>query len=691
MLNNLLNIGQTALSNFQVGLSVTGGNVTNASTTGYSRRTVDFANNGVTVNGVGTGSTIQAILRSFNMFLERRCLEQSSASSYQNILNSNLSQVEELFNDSDSTGVSSSLDTFLTSLQSLSASSSNASSRTETIESASSLSEMLNSLNNSLDSVNSSLDSYVSSQVDTVNGLLKQIASVNKAIGGSTTASALYDQRDTLVRELATYVDVSVAYQDDGEVRVTTGEGQTLVDGVHTYSLKVEGPKSTAALSAGSGFDGKLYFEGASNDEFTVKFLTSGDTSGTSNAATYQVSLDGGKTWVTDSDGNPKVFKAGDVNNKETVDGVSIWFGTATDANTAPSTSLSAGDKFDIMPKSGVYWVTATGGEVNVTPLNGNSSANRLSGGTIAGLLAMRDQYVGSYKDTLDTLAENLIWNVNRVHSQGAGLTAMSSATGEYAVANSSQPLSNSGLYWADRLTSGNLSFALYDSATGKNLSVTALDFSSINPPGISNFDPSVHSLEDVRDAINNTYGGKLTASVTGGKLSLSAASGVQFQVAEDTTGLLAGLGINTFFSGTDASSIAVNASVAGDTSRLCAGHVNANGEVTSGDNTTALALAGLAKSSLAFANAGGTVSNTLSGYLNTLVSKVGADASSASTSATYASTLASDLETQRESASGVNLDEELTRLMQYQQNYQAAAKLIQTASDMFDVILNLK
>ena len=87
----------------------------------------------------------------------------------------------------------------------------------------------------------------------------------------------------------------------------------------------------------------------------------------------------------------------------------------------------------------------------------------------------------------------------------------------------------------------------------------------------------------------------------------------------------------------------------------------------------------------------GKATSATLQDYLNGLCARVGQDASSVSTSATYAATLAEDLYTQRESVSGVSIDEEMTRILQYQQGYSAAAKLIQTASEMFDTILALK
>ena len=153
----------------------------------------------------------------------------------------------------------------------------------------------------------------------------------------------------------------------------------------------------------------------------------------------------------------------------------------------------------------------------------------------------------------------------------------------------------------------------------------------------------------------------------------------------------MAGLGINTFFSGSDASSIAVCAAITSDPSRLCAAHVNGSGEVNAGDNTTAAALAELADSTVSFYTTSGESRATLSAYLNGLASKVGMDVESATFSAAYAGSLTEDLNTRRLSVSGVNMDEELTNLMKYQQCYQAAAKLIQTASDMFDTVLSLK
>jgi len=351
---------------------------------------------------------------------------------------------------------------------------------------------------------------------------------------------------------------------------------------------------------------------------------------------------------------------------------------------------LSGGDEFTIIPKTGLYWITTTGGAVNISPLEGRDDLNRLSGGSLAGLMAVRDEYIGEYRDKLDGLANSLIWEVNRVHSQGAGLEHHSQALGEYAADNTAVPLDQSGLDFADRLSSGNLTLALYDAATGENLSLTSLDFSSVTP-GTANFDPSVHSLEDVRDAINATFPGQLTASIESGRLKLEAASGVEFSFAQDSTGLLAALGLNTLFTGGGAAGVEVDQDVLNNPSLLNAAHVNGSGEVNSGDNDTAQALADLASAALSIFTVRGRTSATLSGYFSGLASEAGRDIETAEFNQSYYQSLADDLSDRKESVSGVNLDEELTKIMQYQQYYEAAARLIQTAADMFETVMSLR
>jgi flagellar hook-associated protein 1 FlgK len=356
------------------------------------------------------------------------------------------------------------------------------------------------------------------------------------------------------------------------------------------------------------------------------------------------------------------------------------------------ATNIEAGDRFNVVPKTGVYWVKTTSNMVNVTPLEGAS--NRLSGGSLAGLTTSRDKYLGEAQERMDALAASLIWEVNYAHSQGAGLSHHQSLLGTYEAEYTDRALSESGLSFADRLTSGNLSFALYDEATGEALGITDVDFSSVvatDGNTYSTFDPSVHSLENMRDAINATFPGQLTASITDGRLMLAAEDGYEFESAGDSTGLLAGLGLNTFFTGDDMESIAVNSDLLADSGRVNSGHVNGAGEINEGDNTTSTALAALRDTEINLSTTDWSMQGSLSECLAALVSKVGGDTATAKTSFEVSFALAQDLYERQQSVAGVNLDEELVNLSKLQDAFEAASKLITTANEMFDVVLSLK
>ncbi|UZP68781.1 flagellar hook-associated protein FlgK [Desulfovibrio mangrovi] len=695
-INGIYSLATQALMNAQVGISVTGDNIANADVQGYSRKTVTYE----TADSIryrslylGTGADVQEIARHYNYYVEKQYLASNSETSYWGQQAESLSSVEELFNESDDYGISTALDQFFTSLSALAQDASSDAYRTELTEYATTLADQLRSLNSSLDAAREAADAEIADQVDEANDLLSAIAAYNATIVGNRNDATLQDAMDVAVRELSSLLDVNVIYQENGQYTVLTAEGQTLVDGSHAYTLAYEGPQSTKELTSGSTYDGEVYFDGTGANELTIDFVTSGPTDGSAGAATFRVSVDGGRTWLTDDNGNELTYTAGDYDNRVTIEGVSVWFGTAGDANATATTNVSAGDEFTIVPKSGVYWYKTTSDKVNITPYADSSSdsGNRLSGGSIAGLLQVRDQSITAYMEEMDAFASELIWQMNYQHSQGAGTEHYTNVQSVNAVNDASIPLANTQLAYADKLTTGGLSIALYDEDTGNTLGVTALDFSSIVPPGLDSFDPTQHSLNDVAAAINATFSGQLTASVTDGRMSIQAADGVEFEFAGDTTGILAATGINTFFSGDGITDIQVDSRLLADSGRINASVVDGTGLVASGDNTNALAMAGLAEADVELDTIHSSSSQTLSEHLHSLVSKVGTDMDTASRSYTYSSAVATQLDTLQQEVSGVNLDEEYANLTRYQQSYQAAAQLIQTANEMFDVILSLK
>ncbi|MGI9626402.1 MAG: flagellar hook-associated protein FlgK [Longimicrobiales bacterium] len=138
------------------------------------------------------------------------------------------------------------------------------------------------------------------------------------------------------------------------------------------------------------------------------------------------------------------------------------------------------------------------------------------------------------------------------------------------------------------------------------------------------------------------------------------------------------------FFSGNSASSMAVSADIAADLGNIAAGTDSA-GVYAAGAGDIALALAQLRDS----ADLGG-LGQGFDGYHQETVTELGLKVRSADTSAQVHETLAESADTQRLSVSGVSTDEELVRMIQYQTGYQAAARVIQTAEELLDTLVNL-
>ncbi|NDV26763.1 flagellar hook-associated protein FlgK [Desulfovibrio sp. JC010] len=694
MLGNLFSIGRSAMQNAQTGLTVHGNNVSNLKTPGYRRRSVIQDENMSIRDGrwsIGTGASIDSIRRNLSQFLERGVLDKSPEFSRWSAQSGNLSMVEKFFVESKDAGISKSMSDMWAAWQALANNPQLGANRVALAGAAEKFSAQLNSVVSDLRRQQGLITDHLKQEVGKANDAIKELALLNKRIIADPTDNTLLDRRDVVLRGLSSLVDISVQEEANGQVIVSLGEGQKLVEGDKAFELKFEEGGVRNSLVPGSAFKDEVHFSGQSGEELTIQVVSGGNASGAAPAAQFKVSRDGGKTWISNPDGSEKLFNAGGQNDAVTVGGVKFWFGKAGQSASAATTQLKDGDRFILTPKSEVRWYKNTSTSESISPVPGNDGERRLKGGSIAGLLRARDEKIGSYIDKLNAFAKSMVWEVNRAHSQGAGLTDHANVLGSYGVRDATVPLSKSNLPYADKMTAGSFSMAFYNAQTGNKVSVSAIDFSSI-APGTKNFDPSVHSLENVRDAINASFPGKAQAVITNGKLSIKGVGDNRFQFSNDSSGVLAGLGMNTFFEGSDAASIQLHSSIKADPSKIAAAHVNGAGEVNKGDNSTARAVAALAgKKNIGF-KSGGTVSETsFNDFYSSLVATIGSDSADAKANMSISQTVLKGLVDKQESVGGVNLDEEMQQIMSYQQSYKSAAQLIKTANQMFDVLLSLK
>lgn len=712
MSNALLNIGQSALNAASAWISVTGNNLANADTEGYSRRYVDQKDAGGLIYNPGhqpLGVNAQQVLRYFDQFLERSYVRQNANSSRWDKQDTIMASVENLFNEANRTGINTALTNFFNAWQDLTLRPDDTSVRQSLVSYADTLNGMFNNTYQALKDIQNEMNVSIGQDVSRVNELAVAIADINKQItasqrDGISNPNSLYDRRDQLVRELSTLVDVETIDSGKGNFRVQLGTGQPLVDGYETYSLAFLGPRAESQLMPESHYQGGINFQGDGTHEYTIE-IVNGGTAGEPNSGNpmFRVSLDGGKSWLTDTDGKELRYEisfTGDnldpVTGKPQTDSVLV---KDLRISFTSEQNFNAGDKFTVTPKDGLYWVEPTRGPQNITPqigFDGMDNPNRLTGGHIAAYFNVRDDNVGRYLDEMNAVANSVIWEVNRIHSQGAGLQKLSQVTGQERVLNTAMALGTPQAMttYSSRLQAGSVQIHVYDKVT-EEARALMLDFGNG-----ANFDPAKHSLEDVRNAINRlSYEDEnghiihpIEAVIQNGQLILRAEEGTEFAMGADSAGLMAALGINTFFNGSNAATIGMNADVHSNVQLIAAGQVNGDYEINVGDNATATAIGALARKPVTVTTLWKTVNNqSLTEYYANLVSTVGADRRLTKTNTEYHGALTNDLFDRVSAVSGVNMDEEMTNLIKFQHNYTAAAKLITTADEMLQTLLGLK
>lgn len=702
-LSSILSIGRSGLMASQAALQVTGNNISNVDTEGYSKQSVVLKDgNYITTSPgqLGSGVVAQEVVRSYDAFTEAQYVNQVSVRDRWKAMYSGLTTIQSFFNESNTDGANSALSTFFADWQTLTTSTDAASTRQTMLEDTQTLLSTYRSMAQSLDNQETQINASISDDVDTLNQLAQDVADINKQINesqidGVSIPNSLYDLRDSKVEQMASLTDVNVVDNGKGDYTVYTKSGQTIVDGIVPYRFSFGQGQTVRTLSSASvaaGSDAQCYYDGADSSEYTIEVVSAG-TAGA--GATFKASLDGGKTWLTDASGNTAIFAANTDTGKVKVGDLDVWFGTVSDSSATPS-DLGVGDSFTLVPKKALYWYTAAGNPENVTPqqyADGTDNARRLTGGELAGLFSLRDSALGDYRDNLDAMVNSMVWEVNRLHSQGAGLTNFSTVQGTYSVDDTTTALASnaSGLPFGDRLQAGAFSLYVYD-ANGD----LATDAAGDPVKATIAFDPTdttSGSLDSLVTAINNAFDpAYLTASVVNNQLSISGTGSYTFQFGDDTTGVMAALGVNTLLTGSKASDVALNSLVTSDVNRVSVGHVGTDGLAAAGDNTTAKAITALESKDVDFFVTGqSTVSQTLDAFYNSLVGKVGSDTAAASYQSSYQGALADQAKEQKLSVSAVSLDEELTNLIKFQHSYQAAAKLISTANSLFETVLGLK
>jgi flagellar hook-associated protein 1 FlgK len=300
-----------------------------------------------------------------------------------------------------------------------------------------------------------------------------------------------------------------------------------------------------------------------------------------------------------------------------------------------------------------------------------DGGAVRVTSGQIGALGEVRKEIRG-YVDEVDALAGNIIFELNKIHSAGQGLEGFANVSASNTVTDATVALNDDRSGLPFKATNGSFVVHVKDKVSGLATStLVEVDLDGLNADDTT--------LTDLTAALDGVAG--ISATNASGLLKLSADSNqLEISFSQDSSGVLAALGVNSFYTGKDAGDIALSAAIKGNPSLLAAAK---NGE--KGDNQTAREIAALESAKLPSLD-GASLKETYQSFVN----EIAVSAAGAKTNAEATRVVKETLAAQREALSGVSLDEEAINLIRQQRAFQGASRLIAAVDELMEQILAL-
>jgi flagellar hook-associated protein 1 len=294
----------------------------------------------------------------------------------------------------------------------------------------------------------------------------------------------------------------------------------------------------------------------------------------------------------------------------------------------------------------------------------------QFTSGELSGLIKSRDDVLGKFLDNIDGFANTLSFEFNKVFSSGQGLRGYSSLTSTNTVNSATAELDDAGL--ENRPVNGSFNVLVYNTKTKQTETTTInVDLNGLNGDT---------TLTSLTNQLNSVSGLSATLDSQNRLTLRSTSADQQFAFANDNSGALAALGINTFFTGSTALGLSVNSEIVKDPGKFAASR-DGIGE----DTKNGLDLASFQDRKLASQN-----DASITDLYDRLTANLTQDATIAKSVAEGARVYTDNLTGQSLAISGVNIDEEAIKMLRYQRVYQASAKYIATLDDLLQVLVNL-
>jgi len=646
--STLMGIGTRAMFANYAALQTTGNNIANANTQGYSRQQVELSTAKGQYTGAGffgQGVNVTTVTRSYDRFLTTQAASTNSVASADAARNDQLTQLENVFPLGES-GLGYAAGKLLNAFVDVANNPQDASSRQVVLTRAQELSTRFVTAGAQLNALQIGVTLDVRSAVDTLNSQAKQLADLNKQIsalnGTGQPPNDLLDQRDQLIADISSKINVTTIQADDGSIGLFIGGGQSLVLGSNANTLKaspddydpakvqitlteggVDRPVLSQSITGGS-IAGLLRFQ---NDDLSAARNLLGQMAVAISGAVNQqqsLGLDAGQPAAAGapifSVGAPRTLPA------------SANLGDASFGLTVTDSTHVLASDYELRFDGTSYSMTRLSDNAQVA--NGLTAADLAAGVQVDGLTLQLNAGASASGD--------------RYLLQGVGTASAEMKT---VLANPK------GLAAAAMVTSN---FAVTNTGTATAASLGVVDPSTYDPALTARFTFNTNTGDysyDMLDASNGVVSSGTGTWTAGQPISVN---GFELQLA----------GVPR------------------------SGDVVSVGPTTSpaANNGNALNFVALANSAFVGAE---TLSNgsiapgkTITDAYASALSEIGVRVQSAKSAAGISSSVAATAESTRANKAGVNLDEEAARLIQFQQSYQAAAKMLQVAQSIFDTLL---
>lgn len=629
----IFDVGLTGLAAARAGLLSTQNNISNVNTQGYHRREIAYGTNIPTYTGIGflgAGVQIDEARRVYSQFLDAEVLTTESLAERYNNYSTHAQTLDKLLGDPNS-GLNSTINNFFSAANEVANSPTSTAARQSLISAGNGLATRFHSVQSHLTSVQKGLNDEITATVTQVNNLSSQIAVLNRQISefeaiSQQPANDLIDTRSKLLENLSKLLNVTVLDQGS-EFTVLIGTGQALVSGASATTMTtVKDPNDPQNL-----------LPALKTGSVTLPAMDENVISG---------GVLGGLLAFRE-----EVLKPAQTAVDRMAYVLASQFNEIHNAGADSNGNLNV-NFFSFSVNQAALNASNTTGVVNVTIPSANYA------------LLTDSAYVLSYDGANYTLtrqsdgasttgaigAVTTIGGVNQGFTLAAGVPAP--AAGDRWLIrpmNDAARTLDVAITQPSQVAAGSLGTSANSANTGTG-SIGNISFSG--PPYNSNLSQTVTLTFTAPGAFN------VTGTGTGNPV------GVVYTAPGPQT--ISYNGWSVTLSGAPA---------AGDVFTLAPGV---------GDNSIASKFANLQTSTT---NIEGSMS--YGGAYNKLVNYVASLASDAQTSADAHASLLKNINAQRDSVSGVNMDEEAAKLVQFQQMYQAAARSIQIANGLFDEILS--